>query len=102
MKKKSKLKNSMNSFYGKPHEDNYNLMTDLLFSQTTQKGFKYLLVITDIYNFKFDIEPIKNKKSKTVLNAMLKIFKRPHLNRPEALYQLMLVQNVRSFYQIFI
>ena len=39
---------------------------------------------TDIYNSKFDIEAIKNKKSQTVLDALLKIFKRDYIEKPKA------------------
>jgi len=59
-------------------------MADLLFLPKTPENYKYLLVITDIYNSKFDIEPIKNKESKTVLNALLKIFKRDYIDKPKA------------------
>ena len=41
-------------------------------------------VITDIYNSKFDIEPIKNKDSQTVLDALLKIFKRDYIDKPKS------------------
>ena len=51
---------------------NYNFMCDLLFLPTAQMGYKYLLVIVDLASDKFDIEPIKNKDSSTVLNAMKK------------------------------
>jgi hypothetical protein len=57
-------------------------MCDLLFLPETKEGFKYLLVVTDIYNSKFDIEPIKNKYSQTVLDSLLKIFKRDYVDKP--------------------
>ena len=75
-KKNFKPKDFNKIFYEIPHEDNYNLMCDLLFLPKTPTSFNYLLVVTDIYNSKFDIEAIKNKESQTVLNALLKIFKR--------------------------
>ena len=71
-KKNFKTKEFNKIFYEIPHEDNYNLMADLLFLPKTPSNYKYLLVITDIFNSKFDIEPIKNKESQTVLNALKK------------------------------
>lgn len=83
-KKNFKAKEFNKIFNEIPHKDNYNLMADLLFLPKTPDNYKYLLVITDIYNSKFDIEPIKNKESQTVLNALLKIFKRDYIERPKA------------------
>ena len=48
---------------------NYNMMCDLLFLPTAKFGFKYLFVIVDLANDKFDIEPMKNKDANTVLSA---------------------------------
>ena len=45
-------------------------------------GYKCLLVIVDLASDKFDIEPIKNKDSSTVLNAMKKIYARGILKQP--------------------
>ena len=59
-------------------------MIDLLFLPKTPSNYKYLLVITDIYNSKFDIEPIKKKESQTVLDALLKIFKRDYIDKPKS------------------
>ena len=83
-KKNFKTKEFNKIFYEIPHENNYNLMADLLFLPKTPDDYKYLLVITDIYNSKFDIEPIKNKESQTVLNALLKIFERDYIKNPKA------------------
>ena len=63
--------------------EGYNYMADLLFLPD-DKGFKYLLVITDVITHAFDIEPIKNKESSTVLKAMKVIFKRKYLKEPHA------------------
>lgn len=62
----------------------YNYMCDLLFLPTTKEGYKYLLVIVDLANDAFDMEPIKNKESATVLKAMQMIFKRGILTIPYA------------------
>jgi hypothetical protein len=65
-----------------PLVENYNQMADLLFLPTTKQGYKYLLVICDLASKKFDIEPIKNKTSKSVLEAMKTIYKRNYVKIP--------------------
>lgn len=67
-----------------PHEADYNFMADLLFLPTTSKGYKYLLVVVDLWTDEFDIEPLKSKDPKEVLAAMKRMFKRPYLNKPYA------------------
>lgn len=66
-----------------PLVEHYNYMADLMFLPTDKFGFKYLLVVVDLANDEFDIEPLKNKESKHVLDAFQKMFKRPYLNKPE-------------------
>ena len=63
---------------------NYNMMADLLELPTTSKGYRYCFVICDLFSRRFDIEPIKNKDSQTVLNAMKECFKRPYIDKPYA------------------
>ena len=76
----NKVKNSIR------HEPDYNMMADLLFLPTTKNGYKYLLIIVDLYTDEFDCEPLKNKTSKDVLIAMQTIFKRKtYLKLPIAL-----------------
>jgi hypothetical protein len=67
-----------------PHEKHYNYMADLLHLPETNQGYKYLLVIVDLYSKEFDIEPMKTTDSKEALEAMLKIFKRKYIKQPEA------------------
>jgi len=67
-----------------PLIEDYNIMADLLFLPTTKKGYKYLLVIVDLATDEFDIEPIKNKSSETVLKALKVMFKRKHVKQPYA------------------
>lgn len=67
-----------------PPLQDYNLQADLLELPTTTKGFKYVLSIVDLWSDEIDIEPLKNKESKTVKQAFEKIFKRPHLKVPYA------------------
>lgn len=59
-----------------------NFQMDLLFLPKTKQGFNYLLVCVDLANDQFDIEPIKNKKPETVLDAFKKMLKRQYLNLP--------------------
>ena len=54
----------------------YNFMADLLHLPTTKYRYRYLLVITDLWNNQFDIEPIRNKTPDDVLKAMKKIMTR--------------------------
>lgn len=67
-----------------PHKEDYNFMADLLELPKTKKDFKYLLVVVDLASDEFDIEPMTNKESQTVLNAMKTMFKRKHINKPYA------------------
>ena len=66
-----------------PKQD-YNFAMDLLFLPTAKFGFKYLVVVVDIWSNEIDFEQIKNKKPETVLNAFKKIVKRKYLNSPYA------------------
>lgn len=67
-----------------PLKADFNFMADILELPQTKKGFQYLLVVVDLATDEFDIEPIKTKESKTVLKAMLKMFKRKHIEKPYA------------------
>jgi len=70
-----------------PKVAHYNYQADLLFLPTSERAklkFKYLLVMVDIANDAFDIEPITNKLSSTVLEATKRIFKRGILKPPKA------------------
>lgn len=67
-----------------PLIQDYNFMADLLELPETKKGFKYLLVVVDLATDEFDIEPITNNKSLTVVDAMKRIFKRKHIKKPYA------------------
>jgi hypothetical protein len=67
-----------------PLKADYNFMADLLELPETKKGFKYLLVVVDLATDEFDIEPIINKDSLTVVDAMKTMFKRKYLKKPYA------------------
>lgn len=64
-----------------PKQD-YAFQSDILMLPKTKSGFRYLLVIVDLWSDEIDAEPLKTKNSSEVLDAMKKIFKRPHLNKP--------------------
>lgn len=74
----NKIKNNI------PHLEDFNFMADLLELPRTKEGFRYLLVIVDLFTDEFDIQPLKTKSSEEVLEAMMKIYKRKHLNKPYA------------------
>jgi hypothetical protein len=67
-----------------PLKEDFNFMADILELPQTKKGFQYLLVVVDLATDEFDIEQLKTKESKTVLKAMLKMFKRKHIKKPYA------------------
>jgi|688.fasta_scaffold414365_2 hypothetical protein len=66
-----------------PHKSNYNFMMDILILPRTKEGYNMLLVCVDMWSRAFDIEPIKNKDAKTVLNAFKTMIKRPYIELPE-------------------
>lgn len=65
-------------------QGDYNYQSDLLELPPTKLGYRYLLVMVDLWNNYFDIEPMKNKQADTTLEAMKKIFKRDILPLPKA------------------
>ena len=71
-----------------PMKEDYNFMADLLSLPETKEGYKYLFVITDLANDDFDIEPIKNKDTETITEAIKKIIKRDkYISMPYASVQ---------------
>ena len=62
----------------------YNYMSDLLELPQTKLGYKYLLVVVDLWNNNFDIEPIQSKSASDTLEAFKKIFKRQYTKLPKA------------------
>ena len=67
-----------------PLKADYNMMADLLELPETKKGYKYLLVVVDLATDEFDIEPITNNKSLTVVDAMKRMFNRRYIKKPYA------------------
>lgn len=70
---KPKLPKVKDSTYPK---GGYNYMADLLMLPETKEGYKYILAVVDLWNNRFDIEPMKNKEAKTTLKALQTIFHR--------------------------
>ncbi|KAF0754886.1 hypothetical protein AaE_005159 [Aphanomyces astaci] len=62
----------------------YNYMADVLYLPTTKRKFKYILTMIDIWSNNIDFEPIRNKKAKTVLDAMKVTFNRKLMPKPRA------------------
>jgi hypothetical protein len=62
----------------------YNYQCDTLMLPITKAGFRYLLVMVDLWSNYIDIEPVKDKQAETMLQAMKTIFKRDYLKKPEA------------------
>ena len=63
-----------------PLIEDKNFMADYLFLPTTKDKYKYLLVIVDLATDEFDIEPMKDKNSSNVVQAVLKMKKRPYIH----------------------
>ena len=57
-----------------------NFMADYLFLPKTKQGYKYLLVVVDLASNLFDIEPMKDKKPESVVDAVLDMDKRPYIH----------------------
>jgi hypothetical protein len=62
-------------------KENSEHQCDLLFLPN-DKGFKYLLVVTDIKTRKTDAQPLRSKTADAVLNAIKKIYNRNVLKQP--------------------
>ena len=68
-----------------PLVKNYNFMADLLMLPETTEGYKYLLVVDDLANNAFDIEPMKDKEATTTRDALkTMIDKRNFIGKPQA------------------
>lgn len=66
-----------------PMED-YNFMADLIEFPKTKKGWKYLLVVVDLWSNDFDIEHMQTKTSYECTQAFKQILKRDYLKLPKA------------------
>jgi hypothetical protein len=63
---------------------NYNDMADVLYLPQTSNGYKYLLVVVDLYTNAFDIEPMKQLTADAALKAFQAIIKRKYIKLPYA------------------
>ena len=79
--KKDKKFTSFNSMA--PQMADFNHQCDVLILPKTKDGFIGLLVVKDLGVHTFDMEPIKNKESKTMLEALQNIYKRGILSIPK-------------------
>lgn len=62
----------------------YNYMSDLIELPQTKEGYKYLLVVVDIWSNNFDIEPMESKTASDTLDAFKAIIKRSFTKMPKA------------------
>lgn len=68
-----------------PPLQDYNFQADLLMLPKTKSGYRYLLVIVDLWSDEIDAKPLKSKEPKEVLQAMINIFKSAkYLKKPYA------------------
>lgn len=94
---KPKANKLLNNLLKKPKKDtgvnmpkfiiegpNISQQADLLFLPNDD-GFKYALVVTDLYNSKTDSEPLKNKESTAIKNGFETIYKRGILKMPQVI-----------------
>jgi hypothetical protein len=64
---------------------NYFQEADILYLPTSQFGYKYLLVVVDVYDSKCDAEKLKIIDADKVKKALEKIYERKILNKPTIL-----------------
>ena len=58
---------------------NMNFMADLLFLPETRQKYKYCLVVVDLANDEFDIEPLKDKLPENIVKAVEKMKTRKYI-----------------------
>lgn len=79
-------------------EKGYNYMADLLHLPETKEGYKYLIIIVDLWSDSFDMEPMKDKTADEALKAMKKIFTRKYVKKPKASIR---TDNGKEFHGVF-
>ena len=67
-----------------PLKEDYNFMADIMHLPTDKFGFKYLLVVVDLANDQFDMEPLKHRDADATLKGLKKMFTREYINKPYA------------------
>ena len=63
-----------------PLVEDKNFMADLLFLPETKQKYRYALVVVDLATDEFDIEPLKNKTPKDVLDGVKQMSKRKYIH----------------------
>lgn len=76
--KKDKGLNAPHFMESKPH---FTQQADLLYLPN-DNGYKYALVVVDVYDGRVDAKPLKTKKATEVLNAFKNIYKKGILKKP--------------------
>lgn len=66
-----------------PQKKGYNYMSDTLHLPKTKEGFKYVLVVCDLADKSFDVEPMKDVKDEDTLSAYKRMLKRRFIKIPE-------------------
>ena len=59
-----------------PQQQDKSVMADLLELPKTKAGYRYLLVVVDLWSREIEFEPLKQKEATQVRDALKKIFKR--------------------------
>jgi len=62
----------------------YNYMSDLMELPMTKLGYKYLLVVVDLWSNDFAMEPMESKSASDCLDAFKQIIKRQYVKLPKA------------------
>jgi hypothetical protein len=68
--------------YKSPIPNSTHQIDTLMLPEDSKTKFKYLLVVTDVYNRMTDAEPMLNKNSETTKDSLIKIYKRKFLKTP--------------------
>ena len=84
--KPEKQKESEMQHFTATAKPNIVQQADLLF-MPADRGYKYLLVVVDLYDRKTDAEPIKHKNAQDIINGFKAIYKRKILDMPQMFIQ---------------
>jgi hypothetical protein len=66
-------------------QKDYFQEADLLYLPTDKFGYKYCLVVVDVYDRKCDAEPLKHKTASSIVKAFQKIYSRKILKIPKVI-----------------
>lgn len=81
---KKDIKDDLPHFKNNVYEPNVIHQADLLFLPTSEFGYKYALVVSDVFNNKIDAIALKDKNSMSIRNGLIKIYgkEKPILEYP--------------------